>query len=124
MVKTLTVASLIPERNNVDFGNGKLVDMLSVEEMSTNDYAGLMRMKARAESLQESLGTGTDNPERIGQGMDELNALLGELMKRLMPDLDDETLEGTQLGIRVRILEWWHENNQPAPKAPGQESQN
>jgi len=122
MAKTLNIASLIPERNNVDFGNGKLVDMLSMEEMSTNDYAGLLRMRARALNLQAGLSSDIDDPEEIGKGMDQLNGLLGDLLKRLMPDLDDETLAGTRLPIRVKVLEWWHENNQPAPKALGQES--
>ena len=123
MAETLTIASLIPERNNVDFGNGKVVEILSMTEMDATEYAGFARMQSRADGLQDSIQD-TSDPEEAGQVMTDLNGLLGDLLKTLMPDLDDTTLGDTKLGIRVGILDWWNEQNQRAPKVLGQESQN
>ena len=122
MAETLTIASLIPERNNVDFGKGKVFEVLSMTEMDATEYAGFARMQSRAEGLQESISD-TSDPEEAGQVMTDLNGLLGELLKTLMPDLDDTTLGDTKLGIRVGILDWWNKQNERAPKALGQESQ-
>ena len=122
MAETLTIASLIPERNNVDFGSGKVFDILSMTEMDATEYAGFARMQSRAEGLQESI-QGTSDPEEAGQVMTDLNGLLGDLLKTLMPDLDDTTLADTKLGIRVGILDWWSEQNKRAPKVMGQELQ-
>ena len=122
MAETLTIASLIPERNNVDFGKGKVFEILSMTEMDATEYAGFARMQSRAEGLQESISD-TSDPEEAGQVMTDLNGLLGELLKTLMPDLDDTTLGDTKLGIRVGILDWWNKQNERAPKALGQESQ-
>ena len=123
MAETLTIASLIPERNNVDFGKGKVFEILSMTEMDATEYAGFARMQSRAEGLQESIKD-TSDPEEASQVMTDLNGLLGGLLQTLMPDLDDTTLGDTKLGIRVGILGWWTEQNESAPKALGQESQN
>ena len=120
MGKTLDIASLIPDRNNVDFGNGKVIDILSMTEMDATEYAGFARMQSRAQGLQDSIAD-TSNPEEAGQVMTELNGLLGELLQTLMPDLDNDTLDKTKLGIRVGILDWWSKQNPSTPKALGQE---
>ena len=122
MAETLTIASLIPDRNDVDFGNGKKFDILSMVEMDATEYAGFARMQSRAEGLQESIQD-TSDPEEAGQVMTDLNNLLGELLTTLMPDLDAGTLKETRLGVRVGILDWWSAQNKLAPKALGQESQ-
>ena len=122
MARTLTIASLIPERDNVDFGGGKVVEMLSLTEMDATEYAKFARMQSRAEGLQESISDMSD-PEEAAGVMNDLNGLLGELLTTLMPDLDEETLAGPRLGVRVGILDWWNEQNPRSPKASSQESQ-
>ena len=121
MAETLTIASLIPERDNVDFGDGKVFDILSKVEMDATMYAGFARMQSRAEGLQDKLKD-TDDPEEAGEAMTDLNGLLGELLSTLMPDLDTETLDKTRLGVRLGVLDWWARQNPPTPKALGQES--
>ena len=122
MAETLKVASLIPERDNIDFGGGKVFDILSMVEMDATEYAGFARMQGRAERLRDGL-TDASEPEEGARVMTDLNNLLGDLLKTLMPKLDDETLGATRLGVRVGILDWWSGKNKPAPKVLGQESQ-
>ena len=126
MAKTLSITSLIPERNTLDFEDGTpVVDMVSMQEMDTTDYAGFMRMAARADGMKGDLEDidGTSDPEQAMKVMTDLNGLLGDLLKTLMPSIESERLDGIRLGVRVGILDWWFGENELAPKVLGQESQ-
>lgn len=117
---TLTIASLIPERDNVDFGNGHVLEIISGAEMDAADIATFQSLHGRVMALQRNMEKADD--DKMLSLAQRLNEALGKALRQLIPDLTDEILGETRLGIRMQILKWWTEQNPaPVPNPEGQE---
>ena len=121
----LNLLDLMPkERDTVRFPNGKVVESVHMEEMEPGQYAKFLQMESRITKLQGLLeGAEMGDPEEAVKLLDDMHGILGDAIKAIMVDLDDETLESAPFFIRTKIIEWWSMENKPAPKVLGQESQ-
>lgn len=107
---TLDFATLVPERDKLEMGDGTTVEFLSTVEMDVEDMAVFKALQARAARVQTKMSKAATKNQSLELAR-EMNGVLGDILRRILPDLTDEQLAQLKMGYRSKIVAWWNEQN-------------
>lgn len=106
MAKTLTLAELVPERDQVEIAAGVKLDLLGMVDLDAIDAARAIQIKKRIEGLEIS------EDELSEEQAIAMSDALGSFLRIVLPDLTPEQLDGLRMGQRLTIINFWTANNQ------------
>lgn len=103
--RKLQLDSLIPERDVFQDTDGAEYDFRARVDFGPVDQARLRRMEKDFNRIMEALGDKPDDEQLAG----ELDRLMSDFLRTIVPDLPAERLSAIQFGIKAEVIRWWTE---------------
>lgn len=116
-------STLIPEREQIDFGEGAdgrplgTYAMLSRYEMSPEQVAELQNLRREMQMAQTQMGKAKTDKETL-EATKKVNGKLSEITKLIMVGIPEEVVSKLGMGEKTLLIQYWGQKN--APQAEGQ----